>query len=174
MVPLSRLGRQIIEVTAALRTAGARYALIGGLALAPYHVIRATQDVDLLVDLETADGIEAQLLKLGYHCLHRDDDAANYVRGGERVDLLYARRPIARRLLEGAAELSTSLGSLRVISPEGLIALQPLAGAGGSRVPPTPESDPFRVLDDLMSVVEALCPTWPQRGPFVSTRAMLL
>lgn len=121
MVPLSRLGRQIIEVTAAVRTAGARYALIGGLALAPHNVIRATQDVDLLVELEKADGIEAQLLKLGYRCLHRNDDAANYVRGGERVDLLYARRPIARRLLEGAAELSTSLGSLRVISPEGLI-----------------------------------------------------
>jgi hypothetical protein len=51
---------------------------------------------------------------------------------------------------------------------------QPLAGAGGDRVPATSESDPFRVLDDLMSVVEALCPTWPQRGPFVSSGAMLL
>ena len=40
---------------------GARYALIGGLALAPYDVIRATQDVDLLVDLENADAIEREL-----------------------------------------------------------------------------------------------------------------
>jgi hypothetical protein len=37
------------------------------------------------------------------------------------VDLLYAHRPIARRLLAGAAELKTSLGDLRVISMEGLI-----------------------------------------------------
>ena len=29
-------------------------------------------------------------------------------------------------------------------------------------------------LDDLMSVVEALCPIWPQREPFVSTAEMLL
>lgn len=41
--------------------------------------------------------------------------------GDERIDLLYAHRPIAKRLLAGAAELDTSLGSVRVISSEGLI-----------------------------------------------------
>ncbi|MGA0586437.1 hypothetical protein ACO2Q2_04780 [Dyella sp. KRB-257] len=39
----------------------------------------------------------------------------------EGLDLLYAHRPIARRLLADAAERSTALGSLRVISAEGLI-----------------------------------------------------
>lgn len=34
---------------------------------------------------------------------------------------LYASRPIALRLLADARELTTSLGGLRVISPEGLI-----------------------------------------------------
>lgn len=121
MVAISRLGKQITEVTAALESVGARYALIGGLALASHNVIRATQDVDLLTDLEKADEIEAELVKLGYRCLHRGVDAGNYVRGDERVDLLYAHRPIARRLLAGAAELNTSLGHLRVISTEGLI-----------------------------------------------------
>lgn len=30
-----------------------------------------------------------------------------------------------------------------------------------------PESkDPYAVLDDLMVVVEALCPRWPERGAF--------
>lgn len=56
-----------------------------------------------------------------YRCLHRNADAANYVRGDERVDLLYANRPIARRLLASAKELSTSVGDLRMISTEGLI-----------------------------------------------------
>ncbi len=121
MSAISRLGRQIAEVTEALRRVGASYALIGGLALAPYNVIRATQDVDLLTDLEKADEIDSELVELGYHCLHRSTDAANYVRGDERVDLLYAHRPIARRLLAGAVELKTSLGDLRVISTEGLI-----------------------------------------------------
>jgi hypothetical protein len=84
-------------------------------------VIRATQDVDLLTELEKADEIDAELLRLGYRCMHRTEDAGNYLRGDERVDLLYAHRPIARRLLEGAAEISTSLGQLRVVSTEGLI-----------------------------------------------------
>jgi predicted nucleotidyltransferase len=121
MPPISRLGKQIAEVTEALRSIGASYALIGGLALAPYNVIRATQDVDLLTELEKAEALDSELIRLGYHCLHRSIDAGNYVRGDERVDLLYAYRPIARRLLAGAVELKTSLGDLRVISTEGLI-----------------------------------------------------
>jgi hypothetical protein len=51
---------------------------------------------------------------------------------------------------------------------------QPFANAGGISVPATSEKDPYRALDDLMSVVEALCPIWPQREPFVSTAEMLL
>ena len=46
---------------------------------------------------------------------------ANYQRNDERVDFLYASRPIARQLLVTARELATSLGNLRVISTEGLI-----------------------------------------------------
>lgn len=121
MPPASRLGRQIAEVTAAVNAIGARFALIGGLALASYKVVRATQDVDLLVEAEKADEIDAELARLGYRCLHRSADAANYIRGDERVDLLYARRPIAQRLLADAAELKTALGDLRVVSAEGLI-----------------------------------------------------
>lgn len=121
MATLSRLGKQIAEVTTALKQIGAEFALIGGLALASHKVIRATQDVDLLVDVDRADDIDAELLKLGYHSLHRSADAGNYQRGSERVDFLYANRPVARRLLASAASLNTSLGELRVISSEGLI-----------------------------------------------------
>jgi Uncharacterised nucleotidyltransferase len=121
MSPVSRLGGQLSQLTAALRQLGVRYALIGGLALASHNVIRATQDIDLLVEKEKADALDAKLAELGYRCIHRSADAGNYLRGDERVDLLYAHRPIAKRLLAGAAELNTSLGSLRVISTEGLI-----------------------------------------------------
>lgn len=121
MPPASRIGRQIAEVTSALSGAGVRFALIGGLALASYKVVRATQDIDLLVDASKADEIDAQLCKLGYRCLHRSTDAANYVRGDERLDLLYAYRPIAHRLLAEAQELKTALGNLCVVSAEGLV-----------------------------------------------------
>lgn len=117
----SRLGRQIADVAAALREAGVPFALIGGLALASHKVVRATQDVDLLVAAEQADAAEAALDTRGYRRVHRSDDAASYVRGDERVDFLYARRPAARRLLASAHELATVLGALRVVSAEGLI-----------------------------------------------------
>ena len=34
--------------------------------------------------------------------------------------------------------------------------------------------DPIRALDDLMAVVEALCPLWPQRASLVDGGKMLL
>lgn len=121
MPPISRLGRQIAEVTAALEAIPAEFALIGGLALAAHKVVRATQDVDFLVAVEKAEEIETALLALGYRRLHRSTDAANYARGDERVDFLYAHRPIARELLHVAKPLGGSLGNMRVVSAEGVI-----------------------------------------------------
>lgn len=121
MVPASRLGRQLAEVAAALDAIGARFALIGGLALASHKVVRATQDVDLLVEAEKADAIDAELVRLGYRRLHRSADAGNYVRNDERLDLLYAHRTIARRLLEEAPVAQSALGNLPVVRAEGLI-----------------------------------------------------
>jgi len=117
----SRLGRQIKDVVDVLNNNDLQYALIGGLALASHRVIRATQDVDLLIDVVEADKAEEILVTLGYHCLHRSADAGNYQRDDERVDILYASRPIARHLLETAAAQETSFGSLRIVSAEGLI-----------------------------------------------------
>jgi predicted nucleotidyltransferase len=130
---MSRLGRQIEEVVAALNQLGVPFALIGGLALASHKVVRATSDVDLLTDASRADEIDKMLVKLGYHCLHRSGDAGNYLRGDERLDFLYASRPAARRLLAGAPELATAFGHLHVISTEGLIAFKLQAWVNDSR-----------------------------------------
>ena len=51
---------------------------------------------------------------------------------------------------------------------------QLLATNGGLHMPPTPTDDPLLSLDDLMAVVEALCPRWPERGTFVIGSKMLL
>lgn len=167
----SRLAEQIAQVAAALDRIGARTALIGGLALASHNVVRATQDVDLLADADRADDIEAQLTALGYTCAHRSDDAATYLRRDERIDLLYARRPIARKLLAEARETHSALGPLRVVSAEGL---SHLSGQVVRRHPSQAAGDPYEALDDLMVVVEALCPVWPIRGPLREGSRMLL
>lgn len=121
MTAHSRLLRQLTEAVAALAEQGLSHALIGGLALAAHRVIRATQDVDLLIEGADAERADAALNDLGYRCLHRSADAATYARGDERVDLLYATRPIARRLLADAVAVAWDHGPLRVVSREGLI-----------------------------------------------------
>jgi hypothetical protein len=120
----SRLGAQIEEIVTTLNAMGARFALIGGLALASHKVIRATSDVDLLTDAKTADRVHEEMMRLGYQCLHRSQDVANYLRGDQRVDFLFASRPVAQQLLASASEKGTSFGTLRVISAEGLIAFK--------------------------------------------------
>jgi len=120
----SRLGKQLTDLMAMLRSINASFALVGGLALASYRVVRSTQDVDLLVDYDRAEDIEVELVGLGYQRIYRSADVANYTRGDERVDLLYASRPIARRLLQTAKVVRTSLGDIPVIGLEGLIAFK--------------------------------------------------
>ncbi len=121
---MSRLADQIREALAAFKGLGTTPALIGGLALAVHQVVRATQDVDFLADADDAERLHDALLALGYTCIHRSEDAANYLRGDEGLDLLYAHRPIARRLLSQAQARDTPMGRLRVISAEGLIAFK--------------------------------------------------
>ena len=118
---MARLVDQIQQAVAAFSACKTPPALIGGLALAAHQVVRATRDVDFLVDADDAERLHGILLDLGYSCVHRSDDAANYLRGDEGLDLLYAHRPIARRLLGEASEHATAMGVLRVVSAEGLI-----------------------------------------------------
>ena len=118
---MSRLVAQIREVVAAFAELALPAALIGGLALAAHKVVRATRDVDFLVSADDADRVHVMLLGLGYQCIHRSADAANYLREDEGLDLLYAHRPEARRLLAEAEHRDSALGRLRVVSAEGLI-----------------------------------------------------
>jgi hypothetical protein len=40
--------------------------------------------------------------------------------------------------------------------------------------PTHPPEDPFAALDDLMCVIEALCPVWPQRPLSTDMNFMIL
>ncbi len=93
---------------------------------------------------DDADRVHELLLSLRYECAHRSADAANYCRGDEGFDLLYAHRPHASRLLQQAEIRDTPLGRIRVISYQ------------------SPQ-DPVAAWLSLMEVVEALCPEWPKR-----------
>ena len=118
---MSNLAEQIREALSMFARNETKPALIGGLAVVAHQVVRATQGVDFLVEAEAADKVHAALLDLGYQCIYRSEDAANYVRVTEGLDLLYAHRPLARRLLAEASERDTPMGRMRIISVEGLI-----------------------------------------------------
>ncbi|HRK37430.1 MAG TPA: hypothetical protein PK347_03505 [Burkholderiaceae bacterium] len=139
------LAEQIREALALFANSNTQPALIGGLAVVAHQVVRATQDVDFLLAAEAADTVHQALLNLGYQCVHRSAEAANYVRGTEGLDLLYAHRPLARRLLAQATPLETPMGLLRVVSVEGLIGFK-LQGFA---------NDPTRTrdLDDIRALV---------------------
>lgn len=144
---MSRLAEQIREAVAVFAELAMPPALIGGLALAAHKVVRATRDVDFLVDADDADRVHEMLLQLGYTCVQRSPDAANYLRGDEGLDLLFAHRPEARRLLAEAGQRDSGLGRLRVVSAEGLIGFK-LQGY---------VNDPRRAqdLEDIRSLLRA-------------------
>jgi hypothetical protein len=48
------------------------------------------------------------------------------------------------------------------------------AEGGLPAAPVEPTQDPFRTLDELMVVVEALCPVWPDRPTFEGSTRFLL
>ena len=118
---MSNLAEQIREALAMFERNNTEPALIGGLAVVAHQVIRATKDVDFLLEAEAADRVHDALLDLGYQRLYRSEDAANYVRAAEGLDLLYAHRSLARRLLAQAPARETPMGRMRIISIEGLI-----------------------------------------------------
>ncbi|MDN5782083.1 MAG: nucleotidyltransferase family protein [Luteimonas sp.] len=144
---MASLRDQIREALVAFTQLRVPPALIGGLALAAHGVVRATRDVDFLVDADDAERLHELLLGLGYHSIHRSEDAANYLRGEEGLDVLFAHRPIARQLLATADERDTPMGRLRVISAEGLVAFK-LQGY---------INDPARTrdLDDIRALLRA-------------------
>ena len=77
---MPNLADQIREALSMFVRISTKPALIGGLAVVAHQVVRATQDVDFLVEAEAADSVHDALLGLGYQCLYRSEDAANYVR----------------------------------------------------------------------------------------------
>ena len=111
------------------------FALIGGVALAARGVLRATGDIDMLVDGERAADVDSVMRGLGYQTLHRSPDVAHYASAGcINVDVLYARRAPSRGML-ARAERCALLGAdaVRVVQPEDLIGLKVQASSNDPR-----------------------------------------
>ena len=97
---MPNLVEQIREALSMFARNDTKPALIGGLAVVAHQVVRATKDVDFLVEAEAADRVHDALLDLGYQCLYRSEDAANYVRATEGLDFaLFDKLELLHELL---------------------------------------------------------------------------
>jgi hypothetical protein len=141
----SRLKEMLKQVLQGLAHAGIPHALTGGMAMAVHGAVRATKDVDFLVNGADRDRIDAVMRQLGFAAEADGEGFARYVRRPlqelpevvEWVDLLFATRPIGLELIEHA--LATPLRwegiALPTVSPAGVVLMKVIAIAADKRRP---------------------------------------
>lgn len=124
----------------------ASYALIGGLALATYGVVRATVDLDIVVDAEIQEDLIQHMNELGYETLYRSGGYSNHRHPDPdwgRVDIVYVRDRTSRDLFSSVVTVA-GFGDLRVPVPrvEHLIAMKVLAM----------KNDPSRTFQEMADI----------------------
>jgi hypothetical protein len=136
----------LATLTGFLDGSSARYALVGGHALAALGIARTTLDLDLIVDASSQAALIAFLDAEGYETLHRSGGYSNHLhpdRQRGRIDLIYLRGKTADRLFEGCEHRIGPGGvSIPVPKAEHLIAMKLHAI----------HNDPSRRLRDLADV----------------------
>lgn len=100
------------------------FAFIGGVAMALHGLARATKDVDLIVDRAAADSADATMLEVGFERLKRGDVFGNYLLGPLRVDLLFTKGAMSRRMLERATTIHLRRATSKLVCAEDLIGLK--------------------------------------------------
>lgn len=104
---------------AALDRCGARYLLVGGIALLRYVDGRNTEDIDLVIALDDARAVPGLVIE------SHDRDFARARFSGLRVDLLLARNPLFRHVLERHGSLALDDGQpIQVADAAGLVLLK--------------------------------------------------
>ncbi len=133
-----------------LARAGVDHALIGGLGMAAHGVVRATQDIDLLVPGEEAERVDRIMRARGYEPLHASENVANYASADPalgRVDFLFAKRAATRSMLARARHHRALEGlAIRAVEPADLIGLKVQASS----------NDPRRRTLDLADIARLL------------------
>jgi hypothetical protein len=135
------LNEALRKVVAALDRLDIPYALIGDLAVAARGAIRATRDVDLVLDITVKEGpsLEQALSNSGFRATFyrggADDPIAGVLRlvvpvaGAEvNCDLLFASREWQARAVKNATSVDLSRFVVRVAQPADLFLLKLYAG----------------------------------------------
>ncbi len=107
--------------------------------MAALGAVRATVDVDLLVDEGAAEEVRSLMQTLGCETLQATSDVANYLLDNTlRLDFLFARRKYTRAMLERALPLRVRNVDTHMVRGEDLIGLKLQAM----------HNDPSRIQDE--------------------------
>ena len=147
---------ELIKITARFDSLNLEYALCGGLALAVYARPRATLDIDIMVDPSSFPKIMAAAEELGYRAkgepleFHDSDVRIQRLLKIEEesrdtlvLDLVLST-PATQEAWESRRTVEWRHGSLKVVSPRGLILLKSLRGSGQDQ----DDIDFLRTIDD--------------------------
>jgi hypothetical protein len=105
----------------ALRKENIKFALIGGFALAAHGVVRATQDIDLLVEGSKKERAKQSLLSAGFNLAFENDEVMHFSGIGQ-IDTLLANRSATLDMLNRAKPINDF--PVPVVSAEDIIGLK--------------------------------------------------
>ena len=106
-----------------------KYALMGGIAMASWGIVRATVDLDCLVLADDLDKIEKIMKKYSYKCIYKTKNVSQYVSDTKiygSIDFLHAYRDVSRGMIERAEvkKVFNNKYEVMVLCPEDLIGLK--------------------------------------------------
>lgn len=166
----------LARLVAVLEQRRVPYAVIGGLAVAAWGAPRATEDIDLLADVDPSPELDAALRAAGFDPEWRrgspDDPVPLLLRlrsaSGPEIDVVCATRAWEREMLSRSIRVRIPGGpETPVVAVEDLIVLKLLAGGPGDladvadlleRVGPLPELESraaARGVSDLLRQLRA-------------------
>lgn len=133
------LGETLGEVAAILEHVGARFAVIGGLAVSAHSEARATKDIDLAVvaDAETSERLTGEMSRAGFAArMHGPPGPGAVIRFSRTgadgitrwVDLLFAGTPFEERAVSRARLARVLNRELPIASVEDLLVYKLVAG----------------------------------------------
>lgn len=138
--------RVITSVATFFEDKGHPYALIGGLSMAAYGMVRTTLDVDLVTTTEAQTGLVGFLESMGYETVHRSSGYSNHIHqdsafGG--VDVVYVRGETGNELFSSVREVAGPAGTtIPVLRAEHLAAMKIFAI----------KNDPTRTFSELEDI----------------------
>ena len=126
-------------------------ALIGGLALQQFGVMRATDDIDFLVLVSDKDKVKKVMESLNYELKHESLDVLNFfskTSAFDRIDFLIAHRKYTLAMLQRAVlkEVLGGKSSIKFLKAEDQIGLKVQSSS----------NDPTRYYQDMADIEELI------------------